>query len=409
MITKSKIGSVLLSLAIAFGLWMYVITVVSPESEETFYNIPVILEGASVLEERGLMITDGEDQTISLRLSGNRSDLNELTNTNITLKADLSKIYEPGQAQLSYSITYPSNVPNNAFDVQSKSSNHITLTVENRVKQDIPVEIIYSGALAEDYISDRENAVLDYPTILVDGPQSVVDQIATARINVDLTDRSESISESYRYTLCDAEGNPVDAEMIKVNAEEVRLDMKIQRVKEITLDLTVYAGGGATRETAGITINPKTIRVCGNDTVLASLDVLNLGTINLADISNAVTIPFTINLPEGVTNLTGVTEATVDIKFPGLITKELTIERIKPINVPDGMKAEIITETLTVTVRGPADQVNRITAVELSATVDFKDMPAGTSTIKATIVIDEDYPDLGAVGTYSVSATLQNK
>ena len=172
---------------------------------------------------------------------------------------------------------------------------------------------------------------------------------------------------------------------------------------------TVYAGGGATRETAGITINPKTIRVCGNDTVLAGLDVLNLGTINLADISNAVTIPFTINLPEGVTNLTGVTEATVDIKFPGLVSKELTIERIKPINVPDGMKADIITETLTVTVRGPADQVNRITAVEVYATVDFKDMAAGTSTIKAVIVIDEDYPDLGAVGTYTVSATLQNK
>lgn len=409
MITKSKIGSILLSLAIAFGLWMYVITVVSPESEETFYNIPVVLEYASVLEERGLMITDGEDQTISLRLSGNRSDLNELTNTNIILKADLSKIYEPGQAQLTYSITYPSNVASNAFEELSRSSNYITLTIENRVKRDIPVEIIYSGALAEDYISDRENAVLDYPTILVDGPQSVVDQIATARINVDLTDRSESISESYRYTLCDAEGNPVDAAMIKVNAEEVRLDMKIQRVKEITLDLTVYAGGGATRETAGITINPKTIRVCGNDTVLASLDVLNLGTINLADISNAVTIPFTINLPEGVTNLTGVTEATVDVKFPGLVSKDLTIERIKPINVPDGMKADIITETLTVIVRGPADQVNRITAVEIYATVDFKDMAAGTSTVKATIVIDEDYPDLGAVGTYTVSATLQNK
>lgn len=409
MIKKSKIGSILLSLAIAFGLWMYVITVVSPESEETFYNIPVVLEHDSVLEERGLMITDGEDQTISLRLSGNRSDLNELTNTNIILKADLSKIYEPGQAQLTYTITYPSNVASNAFEELSRSSNYITLTIENRVKRDIPVEIIYSGALAEDYISDRENAVLDYPTILVDGPQSVVDQIASARINVDLTDRSESISESYRYTLCDAEGNPVDAEMIKVNAEEVRLDMKIQRVKEITLDVTVYAGGGATRETAGITITPKTIRVCGNDTVLASLDTLNLGTINLADISNAVTIPFTINLPEGVTNLTGVTEATVDIKFPGLVSKELTIERIKPVNVPDGMKADIITETLTVIVRGPADQVSRITAVEVYATVDFKDMAAGTSTVKAVIVIDEDYPDLGAVGTYTVSATLQNK
>ena len=47
--------------------------------------------------------------------------------------------------------------------------------------------------------------------------------------------------------------------------------------------------------------------------------------------------------------------------------------------------------------------------MEVYATVDFKDMAAGTSTIKAVIVIDEDYPDLGAVGTYTVSATLQNK
>ena len=34
-----KIAYVLLSLLIAIGLWVYVITTVSPEWEETYYNI----------------------------------------------------------------------------------------------------------------------------------------------------------------------------------------------------------------------------------------------------------------------------------------------------------------------------------------------------------------------------------
>ena len=52
--------------------------------------------------------------------------------------------------------------------------------------------------------------MLDYPTVTVVGPASVADQIEKAVIEVDLTERRESISESFRYTLCDAEGNPVD-------------------------------------------------------------------------------------------------------------------------------------------------------------------------------------------------------
>ena len=52
---SSKIWTLLLSFLVAFGLWLYVITVVSPESEETYYDIPVTYQN-DILEERGLMI-----------------------------------------------------------------------------------------------------------------------------------------------------------------------------------------------------------------------------------------------------------------------------------------------------------------------------------------------------------------
>ena len=89
---KSKFLSFLLSLAIAFVLWFYVITVVSPGSEEWINDIPVVFEGETVLtEDRGMMITsDSGDVLVDLRLSGNRTDLAKVNRGNITLKVDLS-------------------------------------------------------------------------------------------------------------------------------------------------------------------------------------------------------------------------------------------------------------------------------------------------------------------------------
>ena len=54
---KNKFVAVLLSLFLATAMWLYVITVESPGSQETIYNIPVVLANESVLTERGLMIT----------------------------------------------------------------------------------------------------------------------------------------------------------------------------------------------------------------------------------------------------------------------------------------------------------------------------------------------------------------
>ena len=267
---KNRFGSILLSIVIAFGLWLYVITYVSPNSEETYYNIPVVLEGESVLNERGLMCTSTSSSTVSLQLAGARSDLIKVNQNNITVKANLSAITEPGQKiNLRYTISYPGNVAQNAFETLSQSDFYVD--VEYRRVKDVPVVVQYDGTRSEDYLYDTENVQLDYSTVNVIGPASVADKIQQAVIEVDLTDQVESISESYRYTLCDAEGNPVDAAEITTDVEEIHLDMKIQRIKELKLVAQVTYGGGATEENTTITVNPASIRVTGSDAALAEL------------------------------------------------------------------------------------------------------------------------------------------
>lgn len=407
---KNKILSGLLSVVIAFGLWMYVITYISPGSEDTYYNIPVVFEGEAVLNERGLMLSSREKQTVTLVLSGSRADLKKVNSGNITVKASLAGIYEPGEKELVYTITYPGDVPSNAFVEESKNPETVTVLVEKLVSnKEIPVTIRYNGtSVPEGFMCDKENAELDHDVILISGPGSVADLISQAVIEVDLTDQRESISQSYRYTLCDAEGNPVDAQAITVNTEEVTLDLKIRRVKEVALKVNVIYGGGASEEYVGINLDYDTIRLSGGEAVLEALgDEILLGTINMAELDKSQDLFFPITLPEGVTNETGITEVKVSVRLVGLNSKEFAVEDIRVENVPDGMEVDLITQKLTVVVRGPAVLMARLTQEDIAVVVDFAHAEIGSSTFKAAIVFPDEFQKLGAVGTYSVSATVK--
>lgn len=404
---KNKLGSVLLSVLIAFGMWWYVITSVSPGSKQTYNNIPVVTEGEAVLSERGLMITARSANAVNLELSGNRTDLSKVNSYNITVKANVSQIYEPGTHSIQYTQSFPGNVPNNAFVIESKSPEKLYYTVERRVSKDVPVEVKWIGAAPDGFISDRENRVLDFPFVNIIGPESVVNEIAKATIDVDLNEQRESISQDYQYTLCNAEDEPVDAQLIVTNVEEIHLDVKIQRVRDLALAVNLVDGGGAKAANAVVKLSVDSIRVSGSEAALNLLgDTLVVGTVNLAEITRDTIMRFAVVLPEGVSNRTGVTEVEADITLTGLSSKEFTVQRINYINVPEGMEVELITEKLQLLVRGPAAQIAKLTEIYITVTVDFTGAEIGTSTFRAVVTYADGFEDVGTLRVDSVSATL---
>ena len=407
---RNKLYSMLLSLVVAFGLWLYVKNNVSIEDNNTFYNIPVVMESESVLGERNLMVTSISTNSVSLNLSGARSDLSKLDSSKLAAKVDLSQITEPGEhIALSYTISYPSDVSPSAFTVGNKNPGAIFVDVDYRRVSEIPVLIKWTGNRSEDYIYDTENAVLDNNTVTISGPASVVDTIDHARVEIDLTEQVKSISQNYRYTLCDAEGNPVDAGQITTNLEEVRLEMQIQKIQEIRLNADVVYGGGANEHNTTVEISPATIRVSGGEAVLAELgDTLTICTINLADLDkNMNEQKYTLTLPEGVTNQTGVNEVTVSIRFTGLKTREFTIDQFEAVNVPEGLTVDIISASLSVKVRGPESEITALKEDNIRAVVDFTNAEVGTATYKVKIVCGDQFPNVGALKANSVSATVQ--
>ena len=416
----SKILTGLLSVAVAFALWLYVVTVVSPESEDTFYNIPIILQNEGELEKRGLMITNDELPTVSLRLSGKRTDLQKLNNSNISVYVDVSQYNDNA---LEYTVVFPGDVPNNAITTLKRTPDKIKLKVEAKGSKELKLQPVYTGNPAEGFNVDKENAQFDYELFRVEGPKRIVDMIAAIRVSVDLDERKETIENTQlTYSLVDAAGQKVDSDKVRVygisdgeseEAEELEgsinlLQLQISKIKKVQVAVKIIAGGGATEENSEIVIQPESITVSGTEEAIDKLgDILTVGEIDLSEYPTDTQVKLPLQLPEGVVCESGETEILVDLRFPNLLTKALNITRITPVNVPAGMEAEVVAKVIEIRFRGPKDLISRLNASDVEVTVDFSGAQPGSETRQVTVKMTEAYQTVGAVGTYTVSTTVK--
>lgn len=430
---KNKIIYAVLAALIAIGLWLYVVTVVNPEWEDTFYNIPVILENEEVLLERGLMLASDEDPKVTLKLSGNRSDMIKLNNANITIRADLSRIYSAGEQSIGYSIVYPGDVPSNAFEILSQTPKEITLSVVERTSK--PVDVVLKvGGTEEGYKALVEEAVLDYEKITVVGPADVIDRIATAEITINLIGQKETISQQFDYVLRDADGNIVESKWIKATPQKIHCTLKIQKVQNVQIAVDILEGAGITAEDYTVTyydqetgaVIDETILISGSETQLAVAQNagilrdnklffdtnINLGLTAGEKTENGLQIVVSdLNIGQLLTpyelvnqSQINVVKAVVTIKNRD--TKTLRITKLDAINVPENLQAEIKTKFLDVTVRGIPESMQYIDVDDFIVQVDFTNAVAGEGRYTATVIFTKDYDRSFVVGSYVVNAVV---
>ena len=290
----------------------------------------------------------------------------------------------------------------------NKQPSTVTVIIAERISRSIPVKVEYIGEAAEGFIADKPQAELDNQEVTITGPREVVEQIDHANIRVDCEGRTETITESYRFELRDKDGNPVDAAMITTNIEQIKVKVPVFLTKRLPLVLTVNPGGGATEETAKIVIEPAYIDVSGSEKALEELEELLLGTLNLGEIPEDTEKIFTIKLPEGVTNLSNITDAVVNVSFPALATREFTVTEIGTKNVPSGMAADLLTKQLTVTVRGPKSLIEKMEDADVIVQIDLTGVE-GSVAEEAKITFPKEFEGVGAVGKYSVNVKVEPK
>lgn len=408
-ITDSRWFYIVISLLLAFILWIYVGKEANPIKTSTLSNVQVVYSGLEKLEERGLMISEGADQTVALRIRARSDVWARLNQGETTVTIDVSGITEPGEQNVtitSRNISYPrSIIATDSIELQYTSPGAVTFTVSKWASKDVDVRGVFEGSIADGY--QRGEFSMAPEKVTVSGPQELVEQVDYARVTVTQTDMNVTYSQDTGYTLIDYDGNPIFADELETEPETVLVTLPVEKLKEVELTVDIIPGGGATADDVEIDIEPKTIMVSGSDEDLENLDSISLGEIDLADVFGSLTQSMPIQLDSVLTNVSGITEAKVTVTVKGLTTKVLQVSNISFINKPAGYQADVVTQSCSVQIRGTEEAVAAVTASQLRIVADLSavELSTGNQTIPVKVYLDGS-SDVGVVGDYNIVVSI---
>lgn len=407
---KSKIAAMLLALVASICLWVYAVTVVNPEDTSSIGGIPIVFEGTSDLEKRGLMVTGGENSRVSVKLKGTRADLKELSNDTLVAVVNLSRITEAGEHDVSWTLEYPGNVASGDISTESRSGN-IRLNISEIREESFDLELDYSISTEANYWTREELASLSPQSVTVRGPAEEVGRIAKVEVRPAQTEPvTATVEEILTPVYLDEEGNELTlSSYCTVSAESVELVLPVYHSKEVALEVEFIPGGGLAKEDVDCRISPSRITVTGDPEALAEVpDVLYIARVELATymddgVPQLMMEDINEMLPDEVTNRS--TRTTVDAVIEiskSVITKDFTVPTDQILRTDTLEELGLAEGEVKITIRGRSVHMNALSARDIKVYADLsRNYDPETGLVTLTVELPEGSP-LGVIlGPYT--------
>ena len=163
------VGMKILAILLAVALWAFAIATDNPERTMDYDGIGVqLIGGATIRSNNNLIVTEISNPQVTVRLRGSFTRLGEVEDSNIIVRADVSRFTEPGTYLVDYDVSVP-----NGLTVDGKNPEKLRLTIDQYVEKELEVRAVYDGQF-EDSL-DVGSAVITPEKVRVSGIASVLD------------------------------------------------------------------------------------------------------------------------------------------------------------------------------------------------------------------------------------------
>lgn len=399
---RYNIGWKLLSLAMAFVVWLVVVAYYNPETTNTIRDLPISIDAEQAdLDAKGLIMVTELNRTVDVRLEGRRAQLALISKEKVSAAVDLATVTKPGEYALPVLVT----VDGQSVQTISQSVQTVTLKFEKSISAQFTVEAAVKGKVADGYVLEKTVN----PTIVkVSGPESVVGAIETVRAIAEQSQFKESGSYDCTMEYLDKNGEKLDDTYL--TADTVKMNITILAEKTVPLQVEIVnSAGGNESGYLEPEIEPAEIMIAGDADAIAGINSISLGKIDVSLVTADYSADKELILPNGIRNVKNEQTAKVEIPLKGSVTKTFTVsgDRLVLENVPKGVKAAIQDTTREVSVRGLADEIGKLKASDLTLVVDCSNttLSAGSNRLTAYVRFAGDTA-VGAVGRYEITVTV---
>lgn len=278
----NNMGVKLLSILIAFLIWVVVANVDDPEMTKA-YSVKVSVQNAESMLEAGKVydVTEGDETT--LYVTARKSVLNSLTTNDFTVSADLESINDYTSVP---SVPLVASCTKSGVTVRQEAMrcvpSSMKISIEDKVEQSFIISVVTSGAAADGYELGSTRLTRG-DTVVIAGSEKTLNTIDKVVVPVNIGGLSSSTTITEGLEIYDKNGSKFSD--TQLNSLEIKRsdgylleDRKVDvRVKIWKVQYNIQMDIGLIGETAegyhvtSISTTPETISLAGSSSALKSL------------------------------------------------------------------------------------------------------------------------------------------
>jgi YbbR domain-containing protein len=332
MFTRN-IGMKLVSILIAFIVWITIINLSDPTITRTISGIPIEWRNKEVVNSATTSyVADSDVETeLTIRIEGVRSKIENLTKDDFIAYIDFNEMSSVNAVPVH---VVPKNEDTAAdVDIIRQSETMIRGKIEEKKEsRGLPVvvrtENVPAGYYA--YVSKQDNK-----TFSIYGPKDLVDQVKSFVATVDLQNSSQDVVDrDVKLVAYDAEGNVVEADMREFSIQStisVSIDLLPIQEKKVRIDwsgVTANEGFGIVEKESSLD-SLGTIKLAGRPEALNRIGselVIKYEKRDLMESVDINNVSLAEYLPTGVYVASENTTFTVKITVAGENTKDFVVK-----------------------------------------------------------------------------------
>lgn len=408
-----NITLLVLAFVLAFAAWF--IISLSEESVETktITDIPVTIELPDTAKDDGLYLYGTDDLKASVEVKGNRAMLGTLTASDIQVTANQSSsMISVGSYTLSLTAKQAGLKTNYTIVKEKLSPSTVTVYVDKNKEQEFNIDNQITVNL--DDSNHYASVALSKSKVTVSGPETHVNQIASVAVVDNIsTDTQTTVNEDLVFF--DENGEKLYLPYVTTDIGTVEATISVLPITEVSLKVDT---ANAPSEYPNITMSPARVKIAGPQDVLDSLEdnTVTIGTLDFTKLKNEGNKEkFDISLPKGCKVISGETTATASIDLNEFYSTTVNAKVSSKLD-SSIYTVEFPSNNVEITVNGPQDLIDSISASDITAIADFTglldDVTTGSAvslSVPLKISLSSDYAQCWVYGSYTVNVNVTKK
>lgn len=395
----------ILAVIISIGIWTYMSLNSSNDTTVTISNVPIQMDLSESSRNLGLQIFTDEKQTASVTVTGNRTILGSVTESDLTVTAAASSVNSSGNFTLPVSAAKKN--PSSNFQITGSTPSSVSVMVDYYKESTFQIQDKILFGVADGYYGATS---LPYNSITISGPQTEVMKIkqvaAVASVEDNLLETTDVEADIVLY---DENGNELSQKLLTMSFRTLTATISVLTEKSVKVEAGYVNKPSGLDLTNLVEIHPSGILLAGPDDVMKTLVSVKTEEIDFSTLSDeAVTFnTLAINIPEKCKNISNNATAQVKIDLSGMTKKTFDVDTFTVEGLSSAYKAEVTSKNISVTVIGPKSEIESLDADKITATISATGTAVKTGSVEMPVTFRFDGANsCWAYGKYTANLNI---